>query len=300
MTCIARVHAHRGNALRVTGDFKQADEALAFGLKTFDEDGNGDPLVEAEMLSFLASLKTDQGKAVEAEGYIDMAAGIYERIGEAAQIARLLVKKSVVVYGTGEFERALSIGMEALHAIDREADPKLYLSAEHNCTIFLYERTRYREAWDRLEAHAALYDAFPDAWTQLRRRKLQGNILRGLGRRREAEEALIAARLGFVAEGLGFYAALAGLDLAYLYVEERRTEEVKRLAEEMVPIFMAQDIHREAAASAPPVPRSSATGNRHCGDAQGTHRLHGAGQDRAPTEAVVMSTRGRSGRGRRP
>lgn len=249
MTCLARVHACRGNALRVTGSFKQADEALSFGLKTFDEDGNGDPLVEAEMLSLVASLRTDQGKAVEAEGYIDMAAGLYERIGETAQIGRLLVQKSIVVYDAGEPERALSVGIEALHAIDREADPKLYLSAEHNCTIFLYELTRYREAWDRLEAHAALYDAFPDAWTQLRRKKLQGNVLRGLGRRREAEEALIAARLGFVAEGLGFYAALAGLDLAYLYAEERRTAEVKRLAEEMLPIFMAQDIHREVAAA---------------------------------------------------
>lgn len=50
-------------------------------------------------------------------------------------------------------------------------------------------------------------------------------------------------------ERLGFNAALAGLDLTLLYVEEGRTAEVKRLAEEMLPLFLAQDFHREAAAA---------------------------------------------------
>lgn len=249
MTSLARAHAHRGNALRVTGDFKQANDGLLLALRIFDEDGNGDPLIEAEILSFLASLRMDQRSFVEAGGYLDMARGIYEKINETRFVGLLLVQKSMLLFNAGDFDQALVVGLEALEAIDPSADSKLYLSAEHNYTFFLMEVGRYREAWERLEAHASLYDAFPDSWTQLRRQKLQGEILRGLGRREEAEATLIAVRAGFVREGLGFHAAMAGLDLAYLYVEEGRTEEVKKLAEEMVPIFMAQDIHREAAAA---------------------------------------------------
>ncbi len=48
---------------------------------------------------------------------------------------------------------------------------------------------------------------------------------------------------------MGSTQPLAGLDLALLYVHQDRTAEVKRLAEEMVPIFMAQDVHREATAA---------------------------------------------------
>ena len=249
MTCLARAHAHRGNALRATGDFKQADEGLLLALRIFDEGGNGDPLVEAEILSLLASLRMDQRSFVEADAYIDMARGIYEKIDETRFVGLLLVQKSMLFFNSGDFDQAIVVGLKALAAIDPTADAKLYLAAEHNYTFFLTEAGRYREAWARLEAHASLYDAFPDSWTQLRRQKLQSEILRGLGRREEAEAALISVRVGFMHEGLGFHAAMAGLALAYLYVEECRTQEVKRLAEEMVPIFMAQDIHREAAAA---------------------------------------------------
>ena len=39
------------------------------------------------------------------------------------------------------------------------------------------------------------------------------------------------------------------LKLARLYLLQGRTSEVKRLAEEMIPIFQAQDVHREALAA---------------------------------------------------
>jgi hypothetical protein len=44
-------------------------------------------------------------------------------------------------------------------------------------------------------------------------------------------------------------AAMVSLDLALLYLREGRSEDVKALAEEMLPIFQAQDVHREALAA---------------------------------------------------
>jgi len=48
---------------------------------------------------------------------------------------------------------------------------------------------------------------------------------------------------------MGYDAALVSLHLALLYTKEGRAAAVAELAREMIPIFEAQDIHREALAA---------------------------------------------------
>ncbi len=48
---------------------------------------------------------------------------------------------------------------------------------------------------------------------------------------------------------MGYDAAMISLDLAILYLMEGRVADVQRLAEEMLPIFQAQDVNREALAA---------------------------------------------------
>jgi hypothetical protein len=45
---------------------------------------------------------------------------------------------------------------------------------------------------------------------------------------------------------MGYDAALVSLDLARLYAQEGCTEDLKRLAAEMMPVFQSRDVHREA------------------------------------------------------
>lgn len=249
MTCVARASAHIGNTLRATGDLKRAESVLLAALAMFDDDGNGDPLVEAELLNLLASLRSDQRKFIEAESYLDMAKGIYDACREPLLAARVLVQKGVVLFDAGEPERAIPTVSEALSFLTPTLDQRLYLIARHNLTDYQQEVGRYLDAWRSMEELAPLYDQYADSWTQDRRAWVAGKIARGLGDRQKAEALFTRVRASFLAQGLGFHAALAGLDLALLYVEEGRTAEVRRLAEEMLPIFMAQDIHREAAAA---------------------------------------------------
>lgn len=249
MTCVARAHGHRANALRATGDQKRADSLLAFALEVFDGEGNGDPLVEGELLDMLGSLRVDQRRFVDAEGYLDMAKGIYERIQATTLVAKVLIEKASVLYNSGETARAILSVEAALSHLDPTADPKLFLCAEHNLSGYLVEAGRLQDATARLERNLPLYDQFADIWTQLRRQWLLGKIACGVGDGAAAEALFTEVRQGFLREGLGYDAALAGLDLALLYVHQNRTAEVKRLAEEMVPIFMAQDVHREATAA---------------------------------------------------
>ncbi len=78
---------------------------------------------------------------------------------------------------------------------------------------------------------------------------MKGRIARGLGQHLEAEALLLAARERFVADESPFDAAVVSLELAVLYAEQKRTAELKQLAAEMLPIFTALKIHREALAA---------------------------------------------------
>src|SRR6266545_2507993 len=59
----------------------------------------------------------------------------------------------------------------------------------------------------------------------------------------------LEARRGCIGQGIGYDAAMVSLDLAILYLKEGRMADVQRVAEEMLPIFQAQDVHREALAA---------------------------------------------------
>lgn len=249
LTCLARASAYRANALRATGEIQQAEQILDFALRSFALEGTGDPLVAAELAELLAVQRREQRRFAQAEECLEAAQATYAELGEPLLVARVLVMKGVVRFEAGEPLAALAPLEEALASFDPEVDPRLHLSAQHNVVYYLQEAGLFKEARHRLEQIAPLYEQFPDPWTRLRRRWLAGNIARGLGDRRQAEAELTAAREGFTAAGLGFDAALVGLDLALLYTEEGRTAPVRRLAEEMVPVFMAQEIHREAAAA---------------------------------------------------
>ncbi len=100
----------------------------------------------------------------------------------------------------------------------------------------------YREA-------RPLYRDFPDAWAQNRRKWVRAKIARGLGQEKLAETLFLIARDGFVAEGVPYDTALVSLEIATLYAEQGRPADLRRLAEEMVPIFSSLQIHREALAA---------------------------------------------------
>ena len=49
--------------------------------------------------------------------------------------------------------------------------------------------------------------------------------------------------------GRWYDAAIVSLDLAILYLRQERTADVRQLAEEILPVFQIQDVHREAVAA---------------------------------------------------
>jgi hypothetical protein len=78
---------------------------------------------------------------------------------------------------------------------------------------------------------------------------LKGRLSAGLGRRDEAIKAFFSVREGMISRGIAYDAALVSLELAVIYLERGRLDEVKSLARQMASVFQLQGIHREALAA---------------------------------------------------
>jgi hypothetical protein len=83
----------------------------------------------------------------------------------------------------------------------------------------------------------------------VRLRWSEGTVAFGLGRLDEAEAAYREVQRDLLRHGVLYSVALVSLDLAQLLSGQGRTEELKRLAAELMEIFSAQEIHREATAA---------------------------------------------------
>jgi tetratricopeptide (TPR) repeat protein len=244
----ARAWAYLGNARRLGSDLKGAEEAISLA-ERFSEEGSADPLEEARILDLKASLLGDQGRLEEAAGLLDVVIDIHEDIRDTHRKGRALISKGLFLAYAGQPEQGLDWISRGLELIRGEQEPRLILMANHNIAWCLTDCGRAEEAQRHLDGIRHLYDGFSDPWTRLRLDWLEARIAAGLGRREEAERKLQELRDAFVEQRLGYEASIVTLDLAAIYLEQERTADVRRLAEEALPVLLAQDIHREAMAA---------------------------------------------------
>ena len=242
---LALAAAHRANALRAAGDLPAAEESMKRALHRLDDLPE---LVVAEIASLAGSLRRDQRCLDQALELVARAARLYRSLGEEHLAGRTLLKKAHILHERGDVDSAIETLHEALGLIDHREDLRLYLWAQHDLTCALADAGAYREARQLLEDNRSLYESYPDEPTLLRRRWVEAKVARGLGETSEAEAAFLEARDGFARRENGYDAALVSLELTLLYLDQGRTGEVQELAR-MVPIFRAQDVHREALAA---------------------------------------------------
>jgi tetratricopeptide (TPR) repeat protein len=244
----ARAWAFLGNAYRLRSDLQRAEEAFR---NAYDhlQNGTQDSMERAIVFDLEASLRRDQRRFDEAEKLLKRAIAIFLKSDQRHRAGRSLVNLSTVHHYAGDPEGGIPILFQAIGLIDPEEEPRLLLCARHNLIDDLAEAGRYLEAQGLYRVTRPLYRSFPDAWSQNRRRWVKGKIARGLGQADQAESLFLAARDGFIDEGIPYDTALVSLEIATLYAEQGRTADLKRLAGQMVPIFSSLSIHREALAA---------------------------------------------------
>jgi tetratricopeptide (TPR) repeat protein len=245
---LARGWAHLANARRMGSDLVRAEETMLMAY-FFIEQGTGDPLVHAEVLSLEASLRRDQRLFTEALRLLAGAVKIYSSSEESHLQGRTLLQVGMIRDDMDQTESAIETLHQGLAMIDRERDPRLHLCFRHTLIFFVNQVGRSDQAAAMLDEDRPLYREFGDSWTLLRERWLEGYIAQGRGQAQEAEAAFREVRQGFLDQGLGYDAALASLNLATTLFEAGKLGEIKILAGEMLPIFESRDVHREAIAA---------------------------------------------------
>lgn len=244
---LARAKAYRANAIRVSGDLRAADRAFSEFLDHLDL--LPDPLVRAEVLGFTVVLRKDQRRFAEAEELFEQTMGVYRRLGTPTEQCKKLISGANLAYEQGCIDLAIERLREALEVLSPGEDFRLELFLGHNLAWYLCEAREYEEAQRVKFAHEPLYRRLTEPLLRWRGHWLDARIAYGLGKSEVAEEKFLQVRQRFIDADIGFDAALVSLDLAMLYMEQGRSRDVQHLAEEMLPIFRAQDIHRETLAS---------------------------------------------------
>lgn len=237
------------NACRVANDRRRADELFSVARRVLVEHGVTDPAVVAQVDDLLGSLRKDQYRLPEAEKLLKRAVMQFELVHARDDAARALIKLGAVYSHQKDLDRAIETTRSALALLSPDAELLLHLCGHYNLALYLTKAVRFEEAAELLELNESLFRQFPEPWTQLRLLWLRGDIAAGLGDLATAEQAYVATRNGFIAQGLGYDTAIVSLDLAALYLRQGRTGDVRRIAEEMIPLLETQDIHREAFAA---------------------------------------------------
>jgi tetratricopeptide (TPR) repeat protein len=242
----ARALAHMANALRVSGQLPEASRLFHAARFVLRYEAGGDRLVQAEMDHIEGAIRRAERRFSDAEILLLRATTAYQGEGLPRLAAQSLLTLGVMHQELRDGTRAAAAAQEALEMLNDEQEPRLCFIARHNLADGLCAEGQYAEASQLLAENQPLARRYGDSLSNLRVAWVEGKIARGLGQFEEAESHFLAARHGFLQQGIAYDAALVSLELALLYLEERRTAEVKHLAAEMVAVFEQQEVHREA------------------------------------------------------
>lgn len=237
-----------GNAYRVADDLKRAEKALCRATELFLQ-GSRDEMLAARLFDVQASLYAGCRRFDLAATALDMVFAIFRRRGDKHLAGRALISKGIYLGYQGDSEQAIRLIEDGLELVDKTREPRLVFLAIHNQTSLLVDCGRFRDA------RIALFNLKRRGIdpggrvNELKVRWLDGYINAGLGELDRAELALREVRDGFEAMGLGYKAALAGLQLGAVLLRQGRLEDSAREVLAASDVFIALGIGREAGAS---------------------------------------------------
>jgi transcriptional regulator with XRE-family HTH domain/tetratricopeptide (TPR) repeat protein len=241
--------AHLANAIRAQGSLPAADEAFEQACRLWSEvvqESEAPSGYEARILDLKSSLRRDQRRLPEAIELIDQA--LAWNSGESER-GRLLIQKSKIVEETGDLTTAIALLREAEPLVDPKDDPRLVLCLRHNLMWLLATEGKAEEARVLFPGVQTLARKLNNGLDLVRLRWAEARIEVAFGRPAKGIEILSQVRGEFVTRGIAYDTALVTLELAVLLAGEGRAAEVKTLARNLVPIFEAQAVHREALAA---------------------------------------------------
>jgi tetratricopeptide (TPR) repeat protein len=247
MRCRRLAHgkAYQANARRVGGDLLGAQQGFGLALELYNRGEPAPGLDDARFWDLLASLRRDQRRF---EGALEL----LDRAVAAApddDLGRLFVSRAKTLEEMGRNEDAIADLRRAIAVLEPGADPRLAWIARLNFVVNLCDLGRAAEGAPWLTELGDFVRTLGNDLDQIHFRWVEGRVHAGCERWEEAAAALEDVCLRFLAHGVVYLAALASLDLAIVFLEQGKTKEVKEVTRQLVPLFDALQIEREALAS---------------------------------------------------
>lgn len=215
--------------------------ARAWHLWRAGEDPTG-LLSEGYLLDMEASLRRDQRLFSRAlKLHRDALA-----LARPEEVGVILLNQAATLKDSGDPQGALHKMERAAQVIDGERQPRLLFGLLFNQSSSLILLGRAAEAAPVVEEVRTLAARLNNEIDLVKTLWLEGNCAAGQGRKEEALAKFEQVRHEFAVRELPFDYALASLDVVLLYREEGRFPEIRELAGEILEIFIAQNVHREA------------------------------------------------------
>ncbi len=202
-------------------------------------------LSEAYLLDIEASLRRAQRRLPRALKLHENAL----KLARPEEVGIILMNQAVTRKESGDPEGALRSLERADRVIDGDRQPRLRCVLLFNRASSLLKLDRASEAVPLVEEVRRLAERLGNAIDLIKTSWLDANCLASLGQKEEALIKLEQVRHEFEERKHPFEYGLASLDVALLYREEGRFAEIKVLADEILEIFKAQQVHREAIAA---------------------------------------------------
>ncbi len=235
------------NAKRVANDGPGAEAAFVRARELWQAGAPADPgiLAEWRLLDREASLHRDQRRFAQSLELFDRALAVAPR----SAAGRVLINKAVALEHMGEAALAIAALREAAPLIDEGREPRQIFGLRFNLSVNLCHLDRFAEAEALLPEVRRLAVSLRNQLDLVRVVWLGGKVAAGFGRTVEALAAFEQVRRKFQALRMAYDYALVTLELSVLLLTLGRRLEVQEIAREMVWIFEAEGIHREALAA---------------------------------------------------
>lgn len=238
---------HVVNGHRACQDLDAARKAYSLAQELWTKSASGDPglLNAAVPLWIEAVLRRSEREFPEALEKIDEALALEQ----GPLRAQMLLSKSAIFHALGQPQGSAAALAEAAPLIDPDREPHHALGLRFNLVEDLVHLGDFDQAVARLKEVQELADGLGEVLQLQRVTWLRGKVAAGLGQNAAAEDAFQQVRSFFQEQELAYDYALVSLDLSLVLLEEGRAGEVRQIAEEMVWIFDALKIQREALAA---------------------------------------------------
>ena len=200
---------------------------------------------EARLLDLEASLRRAQRRFPEALALHDRALAV----AKLEEIGFILINKAKAQEELQDYSEALASLGRAESFITSKNDSRLTFVLRFNQAVNLLHLGRLGEVEQMLDEAREMAVRQANQLDLIRVDWLAARVAAGKEHKEEAIERLEQVRREFRVREMAYDFALVSLELAALWLEQRRTAAVKVLARQMLWIFESQGVHREALAA---------------------------------------------------